>query len=172
MENEKKLNNNSLSFIALANEFCALMESARESEERDEFVVSLLKLLPRLYIVATDLTIENEPETYLESYLDEDYYESIRRNLEILMGPDDVYLEVFEEDMKYSDTPISASISESLADIYQDLYNFIYNVKDAPHESISDYVSICKENFETYWGQILCNVMRALHNLKYNHENL
>lgn len=171
MDNEQKLNNNSLSFIGLANEYCALIENSRESG-KDEFVGNLLKMLPRLYIVATDLVIESEPEMYMESYLDEDYYESVRRNIEMLMGPDDTYLEVFEEDMKYSDTPIGASIAESLADIYQDLYNFIYNVKDASHEMIVDLVAICKENFETYWGQQLCNVLRALHNLKYTHENL
>ncbi len=40
------------------------------------------------------------------------------------MGEDDVFLETFEEDMKYSDTPVAASVSESLADIFQPLYNF------------------------------------------------
>ena len=70
--------------------------------------------------------------------------------------------------MKYSDTPVAASISECLADIFQDLYNLIYAAKDAPQDHINNLIFACKENFETYWGQTLCNVMRALHKIKYN----
>ncbi|MEG2819815.1 MAG: DUF5063 domain-containing protein, partial [Muribaculaceae bacterium] len=128
MENSSKLSTNSIAFIALANEYCNEIETTREIE-RETFIFSLLKLLPRLYISATDLLKgDSDSSTFIDSYLDEDYYESIRRNMETLMGPDDVYLEVFEDDMKYSDTPIAASISECLADIYQDLYNFISSV--------------------------------------------
>ena len=41
------------------------------------------------------------------------------------MAEEDIYLEVFLEDMKYSDTPISASVSENLADLYQEFFNLI-----------------------------------------------
>ena len=107
------LNTNSLAFIALCNEYCAAIEHVQQSD-RDSFVKSMLRLLPRLYISANDLDVQvvDEDEAYLESSLEEDYYESVRRGIENIMGPDDVYLEVFEEDMKYSDTPIAASISE------------------------------------------------------------
>ena len=43
------------------------------------------------------------------------------------MGDKDDYLDVFVQDMVYSDQPIKKSISEDLADIYQDLKDFIYN---------------------------------------------
>ncbi|MDE5656570.1 MAG: DUF5063 domain-containing protein, partial [Muribaculaceae bacterium] len=39
---------NSLAFIALCNEYCAAVEHARESGH-DDFVDSMLRLLPRLY---------------------------------------------------------------------------------------------------------------------------
>lgn len=165
-----KLSANSIAFIALANEYCNEVEGTRETE-RDPFIISMLKLLPRLYISATDINInDTDGSIFIDSYLDEDYYESIRRNIETLIGPDDVYLEVFEDDMKYSDTPIAASISECLADIYQDLYNFISSVKDAPTDVVQDILYICKENFEAYWGQKLCNVLRALNNLRYKND--
>lgn len=165
-----KLSTNSIAFIALANEYCNEVEGTRETE-RDPFIISMLKLLPRLYISATDINInDTDGSIFIDSYLDEDYYESIRRNIETLIGPDDVYLEVFEDDMKYSDTPIAASISECLADIYQDLYNFISSVKDAPTDVVQDILYICKENFEAYWGQKLCNVLRALNNLRYKND--
>ena len=97
--------------------------------------------------------------------LEEDYYDAIRRRLETLFGADDTYLEVFEEDMKYSDTPIAAYISENLADIFQVLYNFIEMVKDSPTPMINAAIMAVKEDFSIYWSQILCNVMRALNNL-------
>ena len=170
MDNTSKISPNSIAFIGLANEYCTTLANAQQYEQA-EFVDSMLKLLPRIYISATDISIGNEPEAYIEPYLDEDYYESVRHHVEMVMGPDDIYLEVFESDMKYSDTPISASIAEGLTDIFQDLFNFVNNVKDAPQEQISDYVAVCKENFETFWGQRLCNVMKALHDIKYNHDN-
>ena len=136
MDNTSKISPNSIAFIGLANEYCTTLANAQQYEQA-EFVDSMLKLLPRIYISATDISIGNEPEAYIEPYLDEDYYESVRHHVEMVMGPDDIYLEVFEADMKYSDTPISASIAEGLTDIFQDLFNFVNNVKDAPQEQIS-----------------------------------
>lgn len=169
MQEEAKLSPNSISFIGLSNEYCKLLENAREVD-REEFINSMTKLLPRLYITATDLTVDEAPDMYIESHLDEDYYENIRHYIEMLMGPDDIYLEVFEEDMKYSDTPIAASIAESLADIFQDLFNFISSIKESPADVANQIIAICKENFENYWGQTLCNVLRALNNLKYKKD--
>lgn len=165
-----KLDVKAIAFIALANEYCKSLESAYDAD-KNEFIDCIIKILPRLYISAIDLPSNPDGQTFIEPYLDEDYYENIRHHIEMLLGPDDVYLEVFEQDMKYSDTPIGVSVAESLADIYQDLYNFISNVKDAPNEIINEMVSACKDDFESYWGQKLCNVLRAIHNLKYNNEH-
>ena len=163
------LNTNTLAFIALCNEYCVAMEQARENE-RDAFVQSMLRLLPRIYISATDLKtdFDSRDEAYLESALEEDYYESVRCSVENMLGPDDVYLEVFEDDMKYSDTPIAASVSEGLADIFQVLYNFVVMVKESPEELVEMAVVAVKDEFQSYWGQRLCNVMRALHSINYD----
>ncbi|MCI5783967.1 MAG: DUF5063 domain-containing protein [Bacteroidales bacterium] len=165
------VNTNSLAFIALCNEYCAALENAREME-RTEFIEKMVRILPRIYISANDLQvnmIETE-EPYIDGTLDEDYYEAVRRNVERLIGPDDVYLEVFEEDMKYSDTPVSASISESLADLFQVMFNFIAMVQDATDEIMGIGLLAMREDFKSYWGQILCNVMRALHKIAFQEE--
>ncbi len=159
---------NSLAFIALANEYCQAIENARQFKRKD-FINEMLRLLPRIYITASDI---NDPSiqaeaSYIPEALEEDYYESVRRNMEQLFGEDDTYLEVFESDMKYSDTPIGASISEKLADIFQVLFNFIENVKDAPEALIMEYIDSVKEDFQSYWSQTLCNVLRPLNAIKY-----
>lgn len=163
------LNTNAIAFIGLCNEYCTALEGARE-EELDPFVESMLHLLPRLYISATDLSVTyvEDEEPYIENYLDEDYYDSIRRGVETLMGEHDVYLEVFEEDMKYSDTPVSASISEGLADIFQVLYNFISTVRDTTDEVTAMALMAVRDDFRGYWSTTLCNVLRALNHLAYN----
>ncbi len=164
----KSINNNALAFIALCNEYCQTLERVREAD-RDDFVASMLRLLPRIYISASDLKIDSVlVDAYIDGKLDEDYYDAIRRGVENLLGPDDTYLEVFEEDMKYSDTPIAASISESLADIFQVFYNFLETVKDVPEELVILGLIAVKEDFESYWSRILCNVLRALNQLRYS----
>ena len=91
----------------------------------------------------------------------------MRREIESLLGADDVYLEVFEEDMKYSDTPIGASIAEGISDIFQVLYNFITMVREAPSETIDRALVAVKDDFDSYWSQKLCNLLRPLNHLRY-----
>lgn len=162
------LNTNAIAFIGLCNEYCVALENAREME-RDEFINSMLHMLPRLYIMATDLTVNmvEYEEPYIDGVLDEDYYEAVRRNVESLMGEDDVYLEVFEYDMKYSDTPVSASISEGLSDLFQVLFNFISAVKDSTDEVAGLAVMAVRDDFRSYWSATLCNVLRALNHIAY-----
>lgn len=163
------LNSNSIAFIGLCNEFCIAVENARESQ-RDEFLDTMLHLLPRIYIAATDLrTVSlSFDDTYIERVLEEDYYESVRRSMEGLFGEYDVYLEVFEEDMKYSDTPVAASISEGLADIFQVLYDFINSIREAIDEKVNGALAVMADDFRNYWSAPLCNVLRALNYLKMN----
>lgn len=166
MENKEKI----IAVTSLAAEYCRTLENCRNLETA-EFVDRMLNLLPRLYLAFTDVAPDEtsflEEGEYFESYVDEDFYDSIRRNCETLLGPDDTFLETFEENMKYSDTPIAASISECLADIFQPLYNFISVVRDTEGEKIEEAYRDCRENFESYWAQTLCNVLRAVNYLKY-----
>lgn len=168
MNRNSKISNNTLSVIALTNEYCHAIEHSTEAT-RDMFVARMLKLLPRIYIAISDVEIEGSfGEYYIEPMLDELAYDQVRDQIASIMTDEDVYLEVFVEDMKYSDTPISAFVSENLADLYQEFYNLIQSVKEAPDDGRQSLVEQCKENFVNYWGQTLCNVMRALNSIFYN----
>ncbi len=159
---------NELAFLALANEYCATMESAREAE-RDVFVASVLRMLPRIYIAASDLRRDDSAmsDAYVANALDEDYYEAVRMRVAELLGEDDTYLEVFENDMKYSDTPIGASVSEGLADLFQVFYNIVQTAREASPELIAELVPELRDDFANYWSQTLCNVLRALNKIYY-----
>ena len=169
--NEDSIKARLLATTALASNYCLTLENAREME-KDEFVKEMLSLLPAIYLDFSSIDVEDLPEQsefeYFASYVDEDFYESVRRNVETLMGPDDVFLETFEEDMKYSDTPIGSSVAECLADIFQPLCNYISVVRDSDGESAPAAFRECIEIFEGYWSQTLCNVVRALNHIRYS----
>lgn len=162
------MTNNALAFTALCNEYCVAVETAVSTDLRD-FVATMLRLLPRIYISASDLTDDGAlEETYIEHTLDEDMYDAVRRPLESLFAEEDTYLEVFEEDMKFSDTPIGASVSESLADLYQVFYEYLDAVRDTTDDVAAAVIVAVKDDFDSYWSQILCNVMRPLNSIFYN----
>lgn len=166
----EKMRGRLLDIVSLCADYCFVCENAAEIEKED-FLDRMLTLLPRIYYEFFDLNpdiVSLEEFDFFSSYVDDNYYESIRRHIEGVMGEDDTFLETFEEDMKYSDQPIAASIAESLADLYQPLFNFISIVKDSEGEKLTDAFLNCKEEFASYWSQTLCNVMRALNNIKFN----
>ena len=172
MSVQEKLSPNSLSFIALVNEYCNAIETAMNFD-REQLVATMLKLLPRIYIVANDLNLDLAYSDYeIIPALEEEAYDQVRDLLAQIMSDEDVYLEVFVEDMKYSDTPISAFVSENLADLYQEFFNFISTVKESPVKVQQELIGVCKANVRNYWGQTLCNVLRALNSIFYNPDHI
>ena len=152
---------------SVAAEFCKFLEQA-ETMKRDTFVDTSLKILPLLYLKAAML-----PETEIigddapESYVTEETYEVLRINLAGILAEKDDYLDVFIQDMVYSDQPIKKNISEDLADIYQAIKDFIFVFQLGLNETMNDSLAICQEQFKEYWGQTLVNTLRALHDVKY-----
>lgn len=162
---------NAVEFVTVAAEYCAFIERS-EGQKRTEFVDTLLKILPLLYIKAAMIPeCEVMSEDGLESFVTEDDYEVIRLNLQELLADRDDYLDVFVEDMKYSDTPIRKSIAEDLSDIYQVVKDFVCQFRSGLNETMHDALAQCREHFIDYWGQTLVNTMRALHEVKYNHTD-
>lgn len=159
-----------LELVTVAVEFCAYVENAAE-KDRKIFISTMQKLLPLLYLKGVlapkyELTEECDADS-LSSFVSMENYDIVRNNVAFVMGEYDSFLDVFVEDMKYSDTPILSSVSENIADIYQDLKNFVCAYKDGTEEMRYDAIVMCKSNFENYWGQGLVNVLRALHEINY-----
>lgn len=159
-----------LELVTVAVEFCAYVENAAE-KDRKIFISTMQKLLPLLYLKGVlapkyELTEECDADS-LSSFVSMENYDIVRNNVAFVMGEYDSFLDVFVEDMKYSDTPILSSVSENIADIYQDLKNFVCAYKDGTEEMRYDTIVMCKSNFENYWGQRLVNVLRALHEINY-----
>lgn len=170
MESESNIifERNSVEFVTVAAELCNFLEEA-EGMPRARFVDTVMKILPLLYVKALLLPDDigrmspDEPE----SYVTEEVYESMRSALAGIMGDRDDYLDVFVEDMKYSDRPVTCHISEDIADIYQDIKNFVSVFRQGLNMTMNDALAICRDNFAQYWGQKLVNTLRALHEVRF-----
>lgn len=162
---------NVVEFVTVAAQVCTFFEQAA-SHSRNEFVDTSLKLLPLLYVKASLLPPCERIEPFdPETFVTEADYELVRGAIAGVMGDQDDYLEVFLDDMAYSDTPIRQTISESLADLYQPLRDFLEVYRLGLEYTMNDALVICRELFAEYWGQRLVNTLRALHAVRYNNQN-
>ncbi len=154
-----------IEFVTVAAQTCLFLEHSAEYERRD-FIEKILCLLPLLYLKTRLL---KEPEALLDGepqyFVQEDDYNYIQAGVKNLLGTDDAYLEVFLNDIQYSDEPITAYISENLADIYQELKDMAAAFQTGQEEVMNDAVLACLTAFREHWGQKLLNAMRALHAL-------
>lgn len=167
METSSVYKKNTVEFVTVAAEYCAFLEQV-EMKETSRVIDVLSKLLPLLYLKASMLPDDEPQGLYMDEAVTEADYEEIRLSIQKKLGENDDYLEVFVEDMKYSDTPVRRCISEDLADIYQALKNFVESYKSGLDEVMTEAVSVCAEGFRTYWGQTLANTLRAVHNVRYS----
>jgi len=167
MEGNPVLDKNTVEFVTVAAEYCVFIGNSGE-KERGELVDVLSKLLPLLYLKASMLPYTEPEGLYLEESVTEPEYDSVRSVLSGVLAESDDYLEVFVEEMKYSDTPVRKSVSEDLADIYQALKNFIVSYRSGLEEVMTEALAVCAEGFRTYWGQTLANTLRAVHCIKYS----
>ena len=156
-----------IEFVTVAVEFSSILESDKP-ETREVWIDQMLKVLPLLYIKASLLpaTVEMN-DTPPEVFVREIDYNRVAHAVATIMGEENVYLDVFVEDMKYSDRPVSAFVSEDIADIYQDVRNLVSVYQHNLADQMNDALFICQQNFKTYWGQKLINVLRPLHNILY-----
>ena len=158
---------NVIDFVKLAADYCLKLEHCREAAPR-ELVKAMLGSLPYLYIKGNELTGTVEDNGLVaDAQVTEDDYNYVRGGLYEVLGRYDEYLDVFVEEMKYSDKPILRSVSEDLADIYQDLRNFLATYRDGIDELMLAALYDVLDNFKTDWGQKCVNVLRALHDILY-----
>ena len=156
-----------MEFLTVAVQYCAFLEDL-EGCTRSHFVDVSVKLLPLLYIKGALLPdLDLDESVSLQTVVTAENYDIIRSNIALVMAQYDDFLEVFVEDMSYSDTPILATVSEYMADIYQDIKNFASVYRDGVTEIRIEAIAECRDNFKHYWGQKLTCVLRALHDICY-----
>ena len=153
-----------IEFMTVAVQLCIYLEQGMH--ERSDFIEKVLCMLPLLYLKARLLPKSTEEiDGYLEQFVSEFEYDAVRQSIAQTLGTDDAYLEVYMEDMRYSDEPITAYISEDIADIYQEIKDLACNYQTRDERVMNDALINCLEAFNQHWGQKLLNVLRPLHAL-------
>lgn len=157
-----------LEFITVAAEYSALLEQCEERTEKD-FVDTLLKLLPLLYMKAQLLPeVETEGAFVPDGQVTEDDYNYVRANAYRLLHEHDEYeMLVWDEDMQTEESRW-CSVSEGLADVYQALRNFVAVYQQRLEPCMPDALWQLRDSFELYWGQTLLDTLRQLHRIKYS----
>lgn len=154
-----------LEFVAVCKEFCDFVETAPQMS-RKEFVLRLQKFIPLIYLKGALLPqSESEESGLTEEFVTEDDYNYLYGELHRMMGEYNEYLEVFDDNMQYSEAPVVHSIAEKVCDIYQDLKNFISSFRCGIPEVIGEALWQLNNNFELYWGKACVGVLRAIHHV-------
>lgn len=152
-----------IEFVAVAKEFCDLVETAQQMECRD-FLQRLQKFIPLIYLKGSLLPeCECDNSGLTEDGVSEEDYRQLFADMHTLLGEHDEYLEVFDDNMQYSEVPVVHSISENVCDIYQDLKNFTESFRCGIPDVIEEALWELNNNFELYWGKACAGVLRAIH---------
>ena len=164
-----------LEFLTVATEYCAMMENNAE-RTKTEFVSTMLKLLPLLYMKVQLLPeIDTEGAFLPDDQVTEEDYDFVRSGAYHLLRDCDEYeMLVWDEDMQTEESRW-CSVSEGLADIYQALRNFVAVYQQRTEMCMLDALWQVRDNFELYWGQTLLDTLRQLHRIRFkiptNEEN-
>lgn len=160
-----------LEFVAVANEFCWVLEDPKHSGEGKGLLKHLSLLLPLLYLkVGTLPAFEESGEHILEEFVDEASYNQILFVTRERLAEHDDYLDYQPHDLEYSEDAQQSSISEKLADMYQDIKNFLVVYQIAQEVLMNDALARCQQDFQSRWGQCLTSVLQAMHFALYGPE--
>jgi hypothetical protein len=166
--NELIYSRNVVEFVAVANEFCELIENSTRYQTPQLLDITR-KLLPLLYFKASLLPeTESILDEELEKYVSELDYNLLQQKWLQKLGEHDLYHEVIDPDLQFGSESVTASISEHLLDIYQDVKEFVSSYNFGNEEVMHDAVVECSLHFREFWGQRLVNVLRALHQLVFS----
>ena len=156
-----------LEFVTVAAQFCLFLEQSRGREKR-EFVDTMLRLLPLLYVKATLLPRLESDGTFLpDDKVTEEDYNYIRQTVYDIMKADDDYEELVYDVAAQTEESRWQSVSEGLADMYQAIRNFVSVYQERIEDCMSDALWAVMDDFELYWGQCLVDTLRQLHKLRY-----
>jgi hypothetical protein len=161
-----------LEFVKNCKNFTDLLEGEMP-EERKDFIISLLQVLPGLYSSMISLP-PNEPvfDDENEKFVTEEKWSEIFQKVASLLGSQNEYLDVPEEDEYDRLEVISRELSEDISDIYQDLKDFTEAFRVGTDEVMNDVLWECRANFENYWGKKLLRASLNLHKTMIRDEEI
>lgn len=161
-----------LEFVKKCKSFTDLLEGEMP-ENRKDFIISLLQVLPGLYSSMISLP-PNEPvfDDENEKFVTEEKWSEIFQKVAYTLGSQNEYLDVPEDNEYDRLEVISRELSEDFSDIYQDLKDFTEAFRIGTDEVMNDVLWECRVNFENYWGKKLLRASLNLHKIMIRDEEI
>lgn len=159
-----------LEFVKKGKHYADLLESTLP-ENRKEFVIELLKILPGLYSDMLSLQVR-EPilDAENEKFVTEEKWSEVFQKVSFNLGSQNEYIDIPEDDEFDRLDVISRELSEDISDIYQDIKDFIEVFRVGTEEVMNDVLWQCRINFENYWGKKLLRASLNLHKIMVRDE--
>lgn len=156
-----------IEFVKVAVQLCAALERAGGTE-RGAFISQMQLLVPMLYIKARTLPhLTALPSACLNiTRVSEQDYDYVRAGVHTLLGPDDEYLAVAPREEGQTEETLWRTVSEALADVYQPVRNFLASYESGIEDNMREGLVEVADDFDTYWGASLAEVMAPLHKMK------
>ncbi len=152
-----------IEFTAVANEYCAFVESAAKYDGL-QILRFMQKLLPLLYSKVLHLpAFESLIEEGQEKFVREEDWQLVKDTIIVKLGEANDYLELYDDSIEFSQETVPGSISEKLADIYQDLKDYLIAYSIGTVELMNEALWNCQESFNLFWGQNLVSSLKAIH---------
>lgn len=169
MNQQSPISSTAIGLTGLSVEFCKIVAAAPAGEPAD-FIREVIRYLPRIYIALCDL--EPYPEQEMENWEDydngtigehvtEEQYDMVWKDLAMMLGEYDSYLDIPVEEMRYQDTPVAVSLSEQICDIFQQLANFAATMSAIDIEDTPDVLADLKFRFHEFLSDTICAALRA-----------
>lgn len=164
MSEERVYSREVIEFTAVANEYCAFLESDSRYSGL-QLLKFMQRILPLMYIKMLALGQDDgEPSEDQEKFVAEADWQFVSNRVMTLLGEANDFLEVFEEGIEFSERGVPSGIAENLADIYQDIKDYLVAYSTGTADLMYDAIWYLNDNFNLYWGQKLVNTLRAVHN--------
>ena len=161
MSEEVNQHNSAPELLAVANEFCWLMEniSGFDAEKVLEF---MRKILPLLYVKGCMIVVPDDAdESLMQRYVTEENYEIIFNDVRNKLKRFEKFY-VFNHDLY---EPEEKSIAECLTDIYQDLKDVLIAYTKGIEPEKAGALYCLKMWFGERWGAHAANLLPVLHNI-------
>jgi len=170
-ENQVLYAKQTIEFVAIANEWCSLVETADRFSKKD-FVDKLFKLTGFLYHKASILPDTEPVFDSTGKFVTELDWTIINNNVEAKLVSNNDLVMVPEINSFQVDTDNELSLSEICADIYQPVKDFIHLYKTDNEEVMNDALYEVKHDFGQYWGLRAVTLLRNLHIMLFSDNEL
>jgi hypothetical protein len=154
-------------FVAVATEYCSLVERHRQYSVGD-FLARIRVVLPVLYYRALQLPEIESADEKAGREITHDEWQELFGSLQTYFGDHDLYWVVFDPIKVEPNDPVASSLADDLADIWRDLTNGLTDWNGASQSP--EVVWKLHFDFHWHWSSHLVDALRTIDSLAEYYE--